>query len=142
MEKYCGRCETTKPISDFNSRKGSRGRSDGHQAYCRGCQKVYLSERYTATKDVYAVKVRERKIDLRRQFAEIKSSLKCARCPENHPAALDFHHHDPSTKELGVSAMVHSGWHIDRIKEEIAKCEVLCANCHRKHHWDERNGAA
>lgn len=67
------------------------------------------------------------------EFREIKKNLKCNRCPENHIACLEFHHINPSTKEgdLGTLARRYS---TKRLKEEIAKCEVLCANCHRKEH--------
>lgn len=73
-------------------------------------------------------------------FKEYKSQLKCARCEENHPACLDFHHLDPSLKETNICRMLWNGWSMDKIKEEIAKCSVLCSNCHRKLHWNEKNG--
>ena len=31
-------------------------------------------------------------------------------------------------------------WSLDRIKSEAAKCDILCANCHRKLHYDEKHG--
>ena len=66
-----------------------------------------------------------------------KSSLKCARCSENHIACMDFHHMDPSEKEYEVSALISSKMFTKAYKE-IKKCIVLCANCHRIHHHNER----
>jgi len=65
----------------------------------------------------------------------LKATLKCNRCPENHPACLTFHHSDPKDKDMEVARAVRQGWSIARIKTEIDKCEVLCANCHAKEHW-------
>ena len=69
----------------------------------------------------------------RAEFQEFKKTLKCNRCPEDHIACLEFHHIDPNQKEveIGVAA---SKWSVERLKTEIIKCEVLCANCHRKEH--------
>lgn len=62
----------------------------------------------------------------------------CLVCGEKHPACLDFHHRDGKTDKLGdIGTMRHFG--IKRLNAEIAKCDVLCANCHRKHHWQERH---
>ena len=65
-----------------------------------------------------------------------KRTLSCA-CGENHPACLSFHHKDASLKETDVSVAV-GRWSIERIKKEIAKTVIVCENCHRKHHYDER----
>lgn len=56
-------------------------------------------------------------------------------------ACLEFHHKDPSKKEVTLSRAVNNGWSIERMEKEIAKCVVLCANCHRKLHYEERTGA-
>ena len=66
------------------------------------------------------------------------SGLSCERCGEDHPAALDFHHRDPSEKEIEFSRMYHMNWSIERMMAEIEKCDVLCSNCHRKLHHDMR----
>lgn len=55
----------------------------------------------------------------------------CDLCGEKRPECLDFHHIDPSTKSYTVSRMVGMKMGLDTIKEEIAKCQVLCSNCHR-----------
>jgi hypothetical protein len=79
-----------------------------------------------------------RKKDIRLWLQEIKKNLCCIRCPENHPACLDFHHRDANHKEISISTAISTqGWSIRRIKEEIAKCDVLCSNCHRKLHYEQ-----
>jgi len=67
-----------------------------------------------------------------------KRTLKCAQCEQNHPAALDFHHTDPSEKENIVSNLVSEG-RFSAAMEEVQKCIVLCANCHRIHHYEEKS---
>ena len=67
---------------------------------------------------------------------EVRNNLICKQCGENHPGCLDFHHRDPSEKELDICQMVQSGWSKRTILKEIEKCDVLCANCHRKLHFD------
>lgn len=62
----------------------------------------------------------------------------CSKCPENHPAALDFHHIHPEQKRSSLSSAAAKGWSKSHILEEITKCELLCSNCHRKLHWTER----
>jgi len=81
-------------------------------------------------------RVCDRRRELREWLNEVKSVLKCGMCPENHVGCLEFHHRDGSTKETTVSAAVHRGWGRERIMKEMEKCDILCANCHRKWHWD------
>jgi hypothetical protein len=66
-----------------------------------------------------------------------KATLKCEHCGFFHIAALDFHHVDPSTKEDSVWRFISNGQYA-KAYEEIKKCIVLCANCHRIHHHEER----
>jgi 5-methylcytosine-specific restriction endonuclease McrA len=47
---------------------------------------------------------------------------------------LEFHHRNPKTKKMSVSAIFHSGLSVNALKTEIKKCDVLCANCHKKEH--------
>ena len=62
-----------------------------------------------------------------------KAGLECVVCGEDHSACLDFHHKNPKEKELLIGRA--SAYSLDRIKLEVKKCIVLCANCHRKHHF-------
>jgi len=62
---------------------------------------------------------------------------KCQRCDYSRcSAALDFHHRDPATKLFMVNVThMTKGW--NRILAEAAKCDLLCANCHREEHAAE-----
>lgn len=69
-------------------------------------------------------------------YRNLKSTLKCERCGFSHPAAITFHHKDPSQKELAIADALVKGWGKKRILEEISKCEILCANCHAIEHFN------
>lgn len=65
----------------------------------------------------------------------------CVECGEADPVVLDFDHIDPKTKFKTVSRMlIGSCYSWERIEEEIGKCQVLCANCHRKKTHRDLNG--
>jgi len=61
----------------------------------------------------------------------------CVRCGESDLACLDFHHRDGGITKEGHIGFIRR-FSVERILAEIVKCDVLCANCHRKHHRDER----
>ena len=85
-------------------------------------------------RDIY--KKEHRKAEIRLWLYEYKrDNLCCSNCGETHPAALDFHH--PGKKELGIAVMVNQGYSKESIMEEMEECEVICANCHRKLHFDK-----
>ncbi len=64
------------------------------------------------------------------RLAALKVERGCADCGYNaHPAALDFDHLPGAEKVAGLSTLANAAW--ARVLEEIAKCEVVCANCHR-----------
>jgi hypothetical protein len=64
--------------------------------------------------------------------------IACIKCSEDHPACLEFHHRNPSEKDFLISQAV-AKCSLKRIQAEIAKCDVLCSNCHRKLHWETRH---
>lgn len=99
-------------------------------------QKAYHKEWTERNRDKRRAANRRAVAKLKLWFKEVKAKLrlKCNRCPENHPATLVFHHTDPEKKGFTISARFkHYGR--QKVLEEIAKCEVLCANCHAKEHW-------
>lgn len=78
---------------------------------------------------------RLRSARLRAALTADKAARGCARCGENDPACLHYHHTDPKTKAGTVSHLVIAkGGGPEAAAAEAAKCEVLCANCHAKEH--------
>ena len=75
---------------------------------------------------------------LRNFIISVKLLYGCARCPEMHPACLHFHHKDPSTKLFAIQRGITQKVRFFILLEEIAKCILLCANCHAKEHYDSR----
>jgi len=78
--------------------------------------------------------VKRRKQEIRKWFIEFKKNLKCSVCSESHPATIEFHHKSGENKENEIGFMVGHGYSIESIRKEIEKCQVVCANCHRKIH--------
>lgn len=131
--KICSMCEKELDTSNFSK---NRNKKDGLNYHCRACQKQYRKSHYQNNRDKYIEKVRARQKDVNDWFKEFKKTLKCNRCPENHPACLSFHHKDRSEKEYLVSQLARNGMK-ETLLKEIEKCEVLCQNCHAKEHFSE-----
>lgn len=81
--------------------------------------------------------VRQNWLDKLRQCILAAKAQGCSVCGESDPVCLDFHHLDPKTKSFNIGVQLGS-YSLKRVKLEILKCEVLCANCHRKLHAAER----
>lgn len=78
------------------------------------------------------------RIERREWFLNLKKTFKCENCSLNDHRVLDFHHLDPLTKFKEVSVLGSSGFAKETILAEIEKCRVLCANCHRIEHYEEK----
>lgn len=108
--------------------------------YLKGYQKSYQRNRYLSNKDAFHAKNKKAELEKRKWFdEEIVAKSHCVKCGFSHPGALDFHHRDPSEKYMEVTKMVKAKCSKQKILKEIAKCDVLCSNCHRILHWNERN---
>ena len=122
-------CKEAKPLDEFTP-KGSRG---GRDSYCRPCRRVYGRAHYQAHRRRYIEKAGQRR-RLRRRvraefFIEYFASHPCVDCGETDPVVLEFDH--IGEKEFDVAyGFERFGW--ERILREMAKCEVVCANCHRR----------
>lgn len=65
---------------------------------------------------------------------EEKSKRGCSVCGEKDWRCLDFHHRDPIQKLFNIATATTTAYAWERIVTEIEKCDVMCSNCHRKHH--------
>ena len=101
----------------------------------RGYRNDWYEKNKEAERQKAKLRQAQRRKDFREFYREYKSNLKCSKCGFSHPAALDFHHTNSSEKEytLGSIGVVSK----EKFLEEVKKCIVLCANCHRIHHYEE-----
>ena len=101
-------------------------------------QREYSKAHYQRNRAAVIERNRAHKQKLRRAWEEFKSNLQCVKCGESHPATLDFHHvkRDPSNKR--INKLTCNGAYRQAMEEITNKCIVLCSNCHRKHHYEER----
>lgn len=82
--------------------------------------------------------VTKRRQTLKKMAIEYKGGS-CQRCGyDKYIGALEFHHMDPNEKDFLISRKGHcTSW--EKIKKELDKCILVCANCHREIHEEERN---
>lgn len=97
--------------------------------------KVYHKEHYKNNKAIYIRTQKAHKVKYRADFDAWIEDKCCIECGETHRGVLDFHHIDPETKEYNISKKI-GRITLKTLLNEINKCIILCANCHRKLHWD------
>ncbi len=113
--KTCNTCKKELPLDSFYTAGHSRNGKRLYRAHCRQC--IATNE---ATKKYEIV-------------LKILGYYSCKVCGYDRcKAALDFHHLDPDKKEYKISDLRHSEKHI--LMEELLKCIIVCANCHREIH--------
>lgn len=124
-------------------------RYNGHKtAGCRTCRKArlkakspYHTERMRAWRAANPERSNrnwtQQRLRKKKWLEHYKLERGCSRCPEHDPVCLDFHHRNPYEKEMTISLGIARA-SLHRLQNEIAKCDILCANCHRKLHAAER----
>ena len=85
---------------------------------------------------LYAAQKRHR-VKIREKLLEYLSVLACIGCGESDPFVLDFDHKDPKDKSRGVARMLSGHYSWDSLVKEIEKCEIRCANCHRRRSYSQ-----
>jgi hypothetical protein len=126
--KKCNRCGEDKPTSEFN-KKGK-----GFQPYCRPCDKAASKSRYHSNKESHIEAVNlnnERYRERNREFIlKYLESHPCVDCGTKDFRVLEFDH-VRGTKVGNISTMLGGALSLQKIVDEVAKCDVRCANCHR-----------
>lgn len=130
--KLCYTCRTDKPEESFNR---NRSRRDGLNSICKECSGERSRRYYKENRDKHK-KVTARARDAvkevnRVNILELLSHSECADCGETDVVVLEFDHVEGKKRE-NISRMVSNGTSWKAIQEEICKCEVVCANCHRR----------
>jgi len=113
---------------------------------CYTCQRLkedddfysYETGLYKSCKSCISKTIVSKKRKIYSWVDNYKSSLGCGSCGNKDKRCLQLHHRDSETKKRSVAQLIGSGYIFKTVKAEIEKCEVLCANCHSIHHYDER----
>ena len=113
----CVDCKKTIALDSFPMRSGGYRRST-----CNACTKIRFS------------KYGRNKVLKKKAKAVQMLGGKCKVCGKSEPLCIfDFHHRDPSTKEMNMSRLFERRWEV--VVPEIEKCDLLCVNCHRTFHF-------
>jgi hypothetical protein len=128
--KRCGDCNLHKPLEEFAWRRKHREQRD---SLCRPCRAAYHQRHYAANRQRYIDQARERKQALALErtgyLLTFFQEHPCIDCGETDAVVLEFDHLRDKRFDIGQS-LPYRSW--QSILDEIAKCEVVCANCHRR----------
>ncbi len=123
--KQCSKCNRSDVEFGKNSYK-----KDGFQSQCKKCKSESDAKHYSKNKNKQKLRVKEQRRKTRQFIYDYLKNNPCVDCYEKDPVVLDFDHLNDKT--INVSQMVSGGFSIENIMLEISKCEVRCANCHRR----------
>lgn len=130
--KRCGKCGQHKLSEEFSFRSKATG---VRNSTCKPCQRDRSKAHYEANKELHN---RRRSVNQRRYYMRNRIFVKdyleshpCVDCGEGDPVVLEFDHVS-GEKHSDLCSMVTRGYPLARISEELLKCEVRCANCHRR----------
>lgn len=133
LTKVCNICRDTKPLEAFTVLSRNR---DGHTSRCRSCVNATNKRRYMRRTQHYREKLRGFNKKLKDDKAEkVFNYLRehpCVDCGEADPVVLEFDHRDLASKRLAIAQMIERRYSWQSIATEIEKCDVRCANCHRR----------
>lgn len=137
--KACSRCKQVFEDTAFNWKFKHLKRA----TYCRECSREYIRDHYERNTEYYVKKAEKRNIREKiKQINYVGNYLlkhPCLDCGEKDIVVLEFDHKDKSVKSDEVSNLIKRKFPLRTIKEEIEKCEVRCANCHRRKTARENN---
>lgn len=132
--RSCRRCDKAKPIAEFAFRSRASGK---RHRICRPCQRTLQKQWYERSREKHIRSARRNRRRRRRNAHVARQRVwsflaghPCVDCGETDPEVLEFDHQIDKRAEIG--ALVRSGASWERVQREIAKCEVRCANCHRR----------
>jgi len=127
-------CKQWKFLGEFNRMTRS---PDGRQAQCRECNRQYHYDHWD--RHMAQIKQRNRRVtaENKQQMWDYLLEHPCVDCGESDPVVLEFDHLRDKWKNVTQLLRGHS-W--ETVMAEIEKCEVVCANCHRRRTCDRARG--
>lgn len=136
--KKCALCNVEDPASGFNKNKTKK---DGLQSICRDCNKqknraYYKINAEKQKKQIFAAR-KIRQADTQEKLCDIFKASACVLCGISDPMVLEFDHLFDKVNDISAMLANYRSW--ESIEKEISKCQILCANCHKKKTHIEQN---
>lgn len=104
-------------------------------------RKAYARQHYLENKALYQNRGRKQRAEREAYVFQLKIQNPCVDCGENyHPCQMQYDHIG-TDKVASVSDMIRNHT-LARVKLEIAKCELVCANCHAMRTWQRKRNSA
>lgn len=124
--KQCYRCKVNKDLSEFSK---NVAKSDRLSDQCKSCHKILRKEHYTKNKSKILLQVKQTKENYFEWYKSLKNKP-CKDCGIKYPYyVMEFDHSHSKKFQLGSAAKGH--YSKQEVLNEISKCELVCANCHR-----------
>lgn len=127
----CSKCQKEKSIDNFSFRDKQKTR---RHRICKECHRQYRRQHYLQNTDKYILKAtrwNKNQREVLKKFILLKlQSSSCNDCGEKDILVLDFDH--ISDKKFSIAHMFKNCYSVAAIEEEMAKCIIRCANCHRR----------
>lgn len=136
--RVCSKCKLPKPLSQFNFKVKDRG---VRQYQCIECTRAFVRDHYQRNRNYYLVKAQKRnqkqRTEARIYVKEYLSVHPCIDCGESDIVVLEFDHRQHKFSE--IASLIAGRYPLRKVQEEIEKCDVRCANCHRRKTARERD---
>jgi hypothetical protein len=133
--KTCLNCKKTLPLANFSCRYKKNG-VERKGSYCKKCHAEYRRKHYLKNKQRYVsaavIKNTIKRNELRKMVFEYFKTHPCIDCGEDDPIVLEFDHRNIEEKSESISKLISKFAKPEIVEAEMAKCDVRCANCHRK----------
>lgn len=141
-------------IKNGASKDRLREEMDDCVVLCANCHRAYHTEEFDQLPEIELHRESERLIERendgspklsprqrkRKWTRSYKQRRGCTECCHRKARTLDFHHVHPQTKTKSIGRLISDGCTVKQLLREIDRCEIICANCHRKRHAGENDG--
>ena len=130
--RTCSVCREDKVLDEVNFSPLTKNGRQGFHYACRPCERVRAKAWQVANRERVRESSRASQAAIRKYVSDLKR-VPCTDCGGGFaPHVMDFDHLEGESKVKSISELVANRASRERIDEEIAKCEVVCANCHRE----------
>lgn len=130
--RKCNQCLETKPLTEFGFNKSQ---PEGKGYMCKPCRRIYDKKYYAADPIKGRAKTKKHKdikVPLNREIIWEAIQAPCHDCGLVDPVVMEFDHRPDEVKLYDIGRMVGNTYSLETLRVEIAKCDVVCANCHRR----------